>query len=339
VAIGNEKVWTLDDPRAVPPALLGMDLVRLGLERGRSADEALDAVTSLLAAHGQGGSGEEHHDEPYWSSFLLVDGDGGWVLETSGRSWVARPAADGAAISNRLTLGTDWTRSSADVAPGADWDARRDPAAPTGIADHRLGATRACVARGPAVGPAEAVAVLRDHGTGPWGAPGAPLDPPPPPPGDVGDDWSGVTVCMHVRGYQGTTASMVADLPAGGPTSGEPLRVWASLGPACTGVFLPIAVCAATPGGGPVGVVPEVLGDAGAWRVFAALGRAVEAPGEAGASALARIRAGLAPVEAGAWAEGDDLSSSGAGPGEWRAAADRWSSEVRAALGRLSPVR
>ena len=33
VAIGNEKIWTIDDPRAAPPALIGMDLVRLALER------------------------------------------------------------------------------------------------------------------------------------------------------------------------------------------------------------------------------------------------------------------------------------------------------------------
>ncbi len=38
VAIGNEKIWTVDRPHDHPAALLGMDLVRLGLERARSAD-------------------------------------------------------------------------------------------------------------------------------------------------------------------------------------------------------------------------------------------------------------------------------------------------------------
>lgn len=313
VAIGNEKVWTVDDPRAVPPALLGV--------------------------HGQGGSGEEHHDEPYWSSFLVVDGDGGWVLETSGRSWVARPVGEGAAISNRLTIGTDWVRGSDDVAPGADWDARRDPAAPTGIADHRLAATRACVARGPSAGPAEAVAALRDHGSGPWGAPGERVAAPPAPPEDVRDDWSGVTVCMHVRDYQCTTASMVVDLPGRG-TPAAPRRAWASLGTACTGVFLPVAVLAAAGGPeGAVGVVPEVLGDVTAWRAFARLGRAVEVPGGAGATSLAAIREALGPVEAAAWNEGDELWSAGAGPDVWRSAADRWSREVRAVLEALAPSR
>ena len=123
-----------------------MDLVRLGLEQAATADAALDVVTSLLERHGQGGSGEEHADEPYWSSFLVTDPHGGWVVETSDRSWVAASVGAGAAISNRLSLTTDWIRSSSDVDAGADWDRWRSPGSPTGIADHRLAATRRCVA-------------------------------------------------------------------------------------------------------------------------------------------------------------------------------------------------
>ena len=37
VAIGNEMLWTARDPRREPPALIGMDLVRLGLERATDA--------------------------------------------------------------------------------------------------------------------------------------------------------------------------------------------------------------------------------------------------------------------------------------------------------------
>jgi secernin len=330
VAIGNEKVWTTDDPHAAPPALLGMDLVRLGLERGATADEALEATVALLAEHGQGGSGEADHDEPYWSSFLIVDPAGGWVLETSDRSWVAQPVGDGAAISNRLTLSDQWTRSSADIEPGADWDTKRAPEAPTGIADHRLAATRRCVARGAVVTAADAVATLRDHGSGPWGRPGDPPSDPPPPPDDVRDDWSGVTVCMHVRGYQCTTASMVCDLPA---DPGAPLRVWASLGTPCTGVFLPVAMLRS--GSRTDAIVPGVLGDVDAWRAFAELGRRVEAPGEAGSQALTAVRALLSPIEGHAWAEADDLWTSGSGPERWRSAAAGWDAAVRSALAAL----
>src|SRR3954468_18450685 len=55
VAIGNEKIFTTTRPRDLPPALLGMDLVRLGLERARSAVEAVDVMTELLERYGQGG--------------------------------------------------------------------------------------------------------------------------------------------------------------------------------------------------------------------------------------------------------------------------------------------
>ena len=73
VAIGNERVWTDDDPTSAPDGLIGMDLVRLALERGRTATEAVDVLTDLLERHGQGGIADATTGEPYWSSFLVAD--------------------------------------------------------------------------------------------------------------------------------------------------------------------------------------------------------------------------------------------------------------------------
>src|SRR5690606_1289037 len=142
-------------------------------------------------------------DGPYWSSFLIVDGRSGWVLETSGRSWVAQPVGDGAAISNRLTLTTGWTRSSPDVAPGTNWDERRAPDAPTGIPHHPLAATRASVAPGPDLTPADLVAPPPQPGTRPRGPAGAAAAPPPPPPREAHDDGAGDAPAAPARGRPG----------------------------------------------------------------------------------------------------------------------------------------
>ena len=74
----------------------------------------------------------------------------------------------------------------------------------TAHADVRLAASRRFLASAPPGGltPAATAAHLRDHGTGPWGAPGA------EGPGDFrrptasGEDRRGVSICMHVRGRQ-----------------------------------------------------------------------------------------------------------------------------------------
>jgi secernin len=301
VAIGNEKVWTIDDARAAPPALIGMDLVRLALERARSADEALDQLTALLEEHGQGGTGEQDHDEPYFSSFLIADPRGGWVVETSARTWAARPVEGGAAISNRISLGTDWTRASADVEPGRSFQDWRDPKAPTAIADLRLLATESCVTAGVAgsgdhaIGPADLVATLRHHGDDAWGTPGAGPGPCSPVPTEVDEEWNGVTVCMHLGDYQATTASMVADLPE---NPDAPRRAWVALGSPCASVYVPVFF--------PLDV-PAELGETGTWQRFATLRKRVEAaPDE-----LATVRAVLAPVEAELWSRADGAAQSG----------------------------
>jgi hypothetical protein len=95
---------------------------------------------------------------------------------------------------------------------------------------------------------------------------------------------------MHLRDYQATTASLVAELPVG---EGAPLRAWIALGSPCVSVYVP-----AFP---PAPLTPE-LSDPATWCRFAALRDRVERDG----SALAAIRAVLAPVEAELWEEADD---------------------------------
>ena len=51
VAIGNEAVWS-KEPLQWGDGLLGMDLVRLGLERGRTAYEAMHVMIDLLEKYG-----------------------------------------------------------------------------------------------------------------------------------------------------------------------------------------------------------------------------------------------------------------------------------------------
>ena len=80
VAIGNHATWSRE-PLEQEPGLIGMDLVRLGLERGRNAREALEVIAALLEKHGQGGSAFSiEGDDGYQNSFVLADGSSAWVL-------------------------------------------------------------------------------------------------------------------------------------------------------------------------------------------------------------------------------------------------------------------
>ena len=116
VVIGNQAVWTRLPPG--PPALLGMDLVRLGLERGATARDALDVMVSLLEEFGQGGPCAENDPGfAYDNSFLIADVHEAWVLETAARVWVAERVSRGVRnISNRLSIRSGYDLGCQDLA-------------------------------------------------------------------------------------------------------------------------------------------------------------------------------------------------------------------------------
>jgi len=239
VAIGNEMVFAREPLGAT--GLLGMDLVRLGLERSRTASGALDVMTGLLERHGQGGSGQPHLDWPYHNAFAIADPAEAWLLETSGRHWVARRVRDVGNLSNGLALGADWDRGAPDVTEFAVasgwWDAARGPVdfaaayaddsnVPPNLACARRARAGALLAEGRGqLAPGAMRAILRDH----YGA--GPVHRPRP-----FDDPEFFSLCMHADPLDNTTASVVISLPADATV---PVAAWVALGSPCVGAFLP----------------------------------------------------------------------------------------------------
>jgi secernin len=118
---GNTAIYTRAraEMAGEPYGLLGMELLRFGLERGRSAEESVSAIVDLLEHYGQWGpavQGKGEADGCYENAFVVVDEREAWLLETAGRRWVARRQREGTlALSNELTIRDDWTKASGDL--------------------------------------------------------------------------------------------------------------------------------------------------------------------------------------------------------------------------------
>ena len=370
VAIGNEKIYTIDDPYEAPSALIGMDLVRLALERASSAREAVQEIEWLLAAYGQGGIADRQAMEPYWSSFLIADPHEAWILETSANTWAAKcidleeaPTAI-ACISNRVTLSTDWDIASSAVPVGSDFDEWRSKDAPTAHADVRLLSSRQFLesirnrldnnidnssSTSSNTGTTHAntthnhssssytdntdntdnrdtthnstsdsdidididiesikqtassfAAHLRDHGTGPWGNPLTLASQAVPPPEYSLPDGAGVSVCMHIRSYQATSASMITFLPAKEST---PALCWVALGSPCCSVYVPI-LPPDTLTDSPLHI-PAILEQEATWKRFDDLRQLVEDD----PPAITGVRDVLHPLENTLWSEAPQLEA------------------------------
>lgn len=256
VVIGNHTVFSKDPLSG--HGLIGMDLVRLGLERARSAPAAVEVISALVEQHGQGGSGYADTDWPYHNSFLLADRREAYLLETSDRRWAVRRVPDVGSATNHLGIGADWDALADGTIEHAIangwWDeasegrfdfaaAFRDTSVAPEIisrARHRRTCELLTMQRG-RLTPSAVRAALRDHYDGPVHRPGR-----------AADDERYYSVCMHADPVGTTTASMIARLPV---DADDLLGYWGSLGSPCVGVFLPYYVD---------GELPMLLGRGGA---------------------------------------------------------------------------
>ena len=236
VVIGNEAVFTRGPYGG--RGLLGMDLLRLALERATDADGAVGVLVELLERHGQGGPcSYERPGFTYDNSFLVADGNGAVVVETAGRRWATEHVrGPGRSISNGLTI-PDFAR--AHDRRGRTWMA---------AASTRRGVTGPMACR--ATTPGDLMAALRSHG--------AHADP----------HWSflhgGLTApCVHAGGLlrsSQTTASWVSDL-RDGP------HHWATgTGAPCTSIFKPVDVGRPVTSSGDAGATDRFDPDVPWWR-------------------------------------------------------------------------
>ncbi len=108
VVIGNEAVFTkVKEPKS-DLGLTGMDMIRLALERSRSADEARTLIIDLIQSYGQDANGGYQQRFYYHNSYLIADANEAFKLESAGVHWVWKKIKDGDSISNGLTITTDY---------------------------------------------------------------------------------------------------------------------------------------------------------------------------------------------------------------------------------------
>ncbi len=242
VVAGNEAVWT-KMPIEKRGGLTGMDLLRLALERGGTAEEAMEVIIQLLVDFGQGGiCGYEDKRMVYHNSYIIADPGEAWVLETAGHLWAARRVDGYYSISNGLTIGEEIDRRHPDlidhairkgwVKRGEDFHfakAYSDWFYTTFSASAKRRGRSACLL-GENAGKMDvraAVDILRDHGEGPQSY---------TPDGH----WLGNRICAHAgngmtRNASQTVGSMVAHLRDDGPV----YWVTGTAAP-CTGIFKPV---------------------------------------------------------------------------------------------------
>lgn len=292
VVIGNEAIPTkafrhtaarYRQEGSAELGLLGMDLVRLALERSRTARDAVELIGAFAEQYGQFGSAvptKPHDLGGYDNSFLVADPRESWVVEAVGRRWLARRFGQGTtSISNQPTIRTTWDLGSADVVDyavemgwwpadtKAGFDFARaygDDCVPRQVSQLRLMRSRQLLAQQQGqVSPQWMKRIARDHYEdtflhGPYF--------------DAADpDFH--SLCMHSSAagftWGNTASSCIAVLPR---SESELPIFWWTPGPPCNGCYVPFFVHGS--------MLPKIVAAAGTF------GKRVCAPHVAGEDAF-----------------------------------------------------
>jgi dipeptidase len=234
LVVGNEAVWTRM-PLNRQGGLTGMDMVRLALERARTAEQGIEVIAGLLHDFGQGGvCGYHNRRMIYHNSFMVADPQAAWVLETAGPYWAAKQIRGIYAISNGLTLGDDFDRGHPDL--GRFGKSGKSPHFARHFSNRlytffSASRRRRSFAQGRLAGIAgqinvrHAIGLLQDHGTAAY---------------RPDSHWLGDRICAHAtngftRKMAQTTGSLVAHLKP------ESVTVWVTGTAApCTAIFKPV---------------------------------------------------------------------------------------------------
>jgi dipeptidase len=271
VVIGNEGLRSRI--QTTEPKLVGMELLRLGLERARTAAEAVEVITDLVTRYGQGISAVLPDAGRYDNGYLVADPREAYIVETAGHHWAVKPVEKTVGISNIYALGTDWDRLAPEAQAYARergwWSGDRErfdfgqafsedgEGDANGSGGRRR--RRSCAVLEQQAGAIDAallMALLGDHSDA--------TRPQEPFQTSIGEGG----ICMHYDlahpdRSTNTAASLVADLCADG--SRLPVY-WCSFYAPCLGVFYPVFLEGTLPPGLSVGgALPE---EASLWWLF-----------------------------------------------------------------------
>ncbi|MDG0866651.1 hypothetical protein [Candidatus Lucifugimonas marina] len=294
VVIGNEALPSLL-PEVSEPKLVGMEVLRLGLERSKTAEEAVDVITGLVSEYGQGKFSNDAGVRTYDNIYLIADPTSAYVVECVGHDWAVKQVESVTTISNVGQLGKDADR----VSPGAKSVATRNGLFEMGFgesfafnkfadpANSASGLARQCRSEamlGSGAGQLDVrsmISVLTDHSDG--------ENPDEPQVVDVAGD---ISICLHRQtgdSMGASTASLVADLCA----TDERLPVyWTGLYSPCMTVFLPNFIEGDLPS--VLGIGPEAESNDSPWWDFY---RLTHHGLNAGADARAEIRSELSVLQ------------------------------------------